>query len=86
MPIKTEVIEKAIEEMRDNLVRLLGRVHELEVLEDFADSIELVMADSEAFDTIMIDTQDSAFALTIDALNIEKKKEVHRAKNVDSTT
>jgi cellulose biosynthesis protein BcsQ len=29
------------------------------------------MADSEAFDTIMIDTQDSAFALTIDALNIE---------------
>jgi hypothetical protein len=71
MPIKTEVIEKAIEEMRDNLVRLLGRVHELEGLEDFADSIELVMADSEAFDTIMIDTQDSAFALTIDALNIE---------------
>jgi len=83
MPIKTEVIEKAIEEMRDNLVRLLGRVHELEGLEDFADSIELVMANSDSIDTISISTENWEYTLTIDALNIELKKEVRHAKNVD---
>ena len=83
MPIKTEVIEKAIEEMRDNLVRLLGRVHELEGLEDFANSIELVMANSDSIDTISISTENWEYTLTIDALNIELKKEVRHAKNVD---
>jgi hypothetical protein len=83
MPIKTEVIEKAIEEMRDNLVRLLGRVHELEGLEDFANSIELVMANSDSIDTISISTENWEYTLTIGALNIELKKEVRHAKNVD---
>jgi hypothetical protein len=83
MPIKTEVIEKAIEDMRDDLVRLLGRVHELEGLEDFANSIELVMANSDSIDTISISTENWEYTLTIDALNIELKKEVRHAKNVD---
>ena len=34
MPI--EEMEKVIEDMRDNLIRLLNRVDELEGLEDFA--------------------------------------------------
>jgi hypothetical protein len=83
MPIKTEVIEKAIEDMRDDLVRLLGRVHELEGLEDFANSIELVMANSDSIDTISISTENWEYTLTIGALNIELKKEVRHAKNVD---
>ena len=71
MPIETEVIKKAIEEMRDNLVRLLGRVHEIEGLEDFANSLELVMANSDSIDTISMDTDNGHYTLTIGALNIE---------------
>jgi hypothetical protein len=71
MPIETEVIEKAIEKMRDNLVRLLGRVHEIEGFEDFANSLELVMANSDSIETISIDTENWHYTLTIGALNIE---------------
>jgi hypothetical protein len=71
MPIETEVIEKAIEKMRDNLVRLLGRVHEIEGFEDFANSLELVMANSDSIETISIDTENWHYTLTIGALNVE---------------
>ncbi len=80
MPIKTEVIEKAIEEMRDSLIRLLNRVDELEGLEDFADSIDEVYSDG---DGISIVTENWHYTIMIDALNIELKKEVRHAKNVD---
>ncbi|MCK4984615.1 MAG: hypothetical protein KAS40_03795 [Desulfobacterales bacterium] len=68
MPIKTEVIEKAIEEMRDSLIRLLNRVDELEGLEDFADSIDEVYSDG---DGISIVTENWHYTIMIDALNIE---------------
>ncbi len=68
MPIKTEVIEKAIEEMRDSLIRLLNRVDELEGLEDFADIIDEVYSDG---DGISIVTENWHYTIMIDALNIE---------------
>ncbi len=61
-------MDKRVEEMRDNLVRLLGRVHELEGLEDFADSIDEVYSDG---DGISIVTEKWQYTLMIDALNIE---------------
>ena len=69
MPI--EEMRKRIEELRNNLVRVLGRIHELEGFEDFADSIQLVIADNDTFDTISIEPQDSAFTLTIDAVGLK---------------
>jgi hypothetical protein len=68
MPIKNEVIEEATKEMRDNLVRVLNRVHELEGLEDFADSIQEVMP--ESIDTITIDLQEIAFTLKINVSRV----------------
>jgi hypothetical protein len=80
MPIEEEEMEKVIEDMRDNLIRLLNRVHELESLEDFADSIDEVYSDG---DGISIVTENWHYTIMIDALNIELKKEVRHAKNVD---
>jgi hypothetical protein len=69
--VDEEEMQERVEELRNNLVRVLNRVHELEGLDDFADSIEMVMAESDTYDTIMIDTQDSSFILTIEAVSLE---------------
>jgi cellulose biosynthesis protein BcsQ len=69
--VDEEEMQERVEEMRNNIVRVLNRVHELEDLEDFADSIELVLTESDTYDTIMIDTQDSSFILTIEAVSLE---------------
>ena len=81
MPI--EEMEKRVEELRNNLVRVLGRVHELEGLEDFADSIELVMANSDSIGTISIDAENWYYTLTIGALNIGSEKELRYANRMD---
>ena len=69
--IDKEEMQERVEEMRNNIVRVLNQVHELEGLEDFADSIELVMADSDNYDSISIDTQDSSFLITVEEVSFE---------------
>ena len=63
--------KERVEEMRNNIIQVLGRVHELEGLDDFADSIEMVMAESDTYDTIMIETQDSTFLITVEPMSLE---------------